>query len=163
MYPTESKRICKVLLAEDNPDDITIVKRVVIKKQDRFQLEAVMDGEDALDFLKKKWPWHNVWTPDLVVLNINMPKVDGLGVLKAMKADPALRLIPVAVWSTSARLEDIREAIEGGCSGMFTKPANRTDAEAQLGAMLEYYWRAWSYPYRDTKAQAFLKRFESKG
>ena len=147
MYIEQQKRICKVLLAEDNPDDITIFKRVVRKKQDRFQLQVVMDGEAALEFLRKEGSWHNARTPDLVVLNLNMPNLNGWGVLKAMKEDPALRILPIAIWSITEREEDIKRAFEASCSGMFTKPVDMKDAMDQVGAMLEYHWWSQRYPY----------------
>ena len=146
MHMKKPKHTCRVLLAEDNPNDIADVVRVVARDKDRFLLEVVTDGEAALEFLKKQGSWRNAWTPDLVILNINMPKVNGWGVLKAMKADPSLRIIPVAVWSITERPEDVRRAIEGGCSGMFTKPCREDDREAQVSAILEFQWWAWSYP-----------------
>jgi len=108
-------RVCGVLLAEDNYDDVKIVKRAVSKNKDRFQLEIVEDGQEALGFLRKQFQWAGVWTPDLMLLNVNMPKIQGLDVLDVMKADPVLSIIPVAIWSIGEMSEKIRRAIEAGC------------------------------------------------
>jgi CheY-like chemotaxis protein len=139
------RRVCRVLLAEDNPNDIAIVQRAVRKSRVPCQLEIVRDGEQTLAFLRKTGPWQDVWTPDLVILNINMPRMQGLDVLDVMKADPKLRIVPVAVWSITEREEDVTRAILGGCSGMFTKPVVAEEAEAQIRAILEYHWWAWSH------------------
>ena len=147
MYVEQQKRVCKVLLAEDNPNDIRIFERVVRKKQDRFRLEVVMDGVAALEFLRKEGAWHNAWTPDLAVLNLNMQNLNGWGVLKAMKEDPALRIIPIAIWSNSQMEEDIKKAFEASCSGMFSKQVDMKDAMDQVGAMLEFHWWSQPYPY----------------
>jgi len=141
------KRICRVLLAEDNPNDVAIVERVVSKNNGRFQLQVATDGMQALDFLRRQGHWANAWMPDLVVLSINMPRISGWGVLATMKADPALRHLPVVIWSASERHEDVGKSVSAGCSGMFTKPSNPRDAEEQIGSILEFYWWAWSHPH----------------
>ena len=141
-------RVCRVLLAEDNPDDIKIFKRAARKSNCRFDLKVVLDGEVALDFLLKRGEWEDAWTPDFVVLNINMPKFNGWDVLEHMKAKPELRLLPVAMWTIAdPSCRDYAErCFEMGCSGGFTKPADPVRMEVQVKAMLEFYWWAWSHP-----------------
>ena len=139
-------RVCRVLLAEDNPSDVAVFRRVVRRNAERFVLEVVPDGGSALGFLMSQDEWCRAWTPDLVVLNINMPKVNGWGVLETMKSHPLLKIIPVAMW-TIAEIEDYaKRSFHAGCSGIFTKPVDPVQMEAQVAAMLEFYWWAWSYP-----------------
>ncbi|MFC2095538.1 response regulator [Candidatus Bipolaricaulota bacterium] len=148
MLKKDAGRVCRVLLAEDNPSDIAILEQVVRTKKNRFQLEVVTDGEQALAFLRKQPPWHSTWRPDLVVLNINMPKANGWEVLKEMKSDPDLCFLPVAMWTVAQ--EDhgdyATRAFEMGCSGGFSKPVGSVRMQAQVKAMLEFYWWAWFYP-----------------
>jgi len=142
------ERICRVLLAEDNPVDIEVFKRAARRSECHFDLEVVIDGEQALNFLQKKREWADVWTPDFVVLNINMPKINGWEVLERMKADPDLAILPVAMWTIAApECGDYDErAFKMGCSGGFTKPSDPIRLESQVTSMLEFYWWAWSHP-----------------
>ena len=144
----KKERICRVLLAEDNPNDVKIFKRAVRKSDCRFELQVVIDGEQALDFLRRKGEWEDAWRPDFVVLNINMPKINGWEVAECMKSDPDLALLPTAMWTiASPECRDYAErAFEMGCAGGFTKPVDEERMEAQVRTMLEFYWWAWSHP-----------------
>lgn len=143
-----TNRICRVLLAEDNPNDISVFKRAAKKSECRFDLQVVTDGEAAIDFLRGDGKWKDAWVPDFVVLNINMPKINGWGVLEAMKSDPDLRILPVAMWTIAEPScnDYAAKSFEMGCSGSFTKPVDSVAMESQVQAMLEFYWWAWSVP-----------------
>lgn len=93
----ERTHMLRVLLAEHSPSDIKIFKRAARTSEYRFDLKVVIDGEGALDFLQRRGEWADAWTPDFVVLNINMPKINGWEVLERMKADPDLSILPVAM------------------------------------------------------------------
>ena len=144
----KEQRICRVLLAEDNPNDSEAFEQAAQRSDCQFELEVVIDGQAALDFLRKRGEWADAWTPDFVVLNINMPKYSGWDVLREMKADPELRLLPVAMWSIAVpECGDYAERVftMGACGG-FSKPVDPDRMEAQVRAMLEFYWWAWSHP-----------------
>ncbi len=143
----QTVRTRKVLLAEDSSCDVAAFKRAIRKKSARFLLETVTDGCDALAFLHKRGTWQDVWTPDLVVLNIRMPKITGWEVLERMKEDPGLRIIPVAIWTVATIEEYNRQAYEMGAAGIFSKPIDLRDLEAQAAAILEFYWWANPYPW----------------
>jgi len=83
-----------------------------------------------------------------VVLNINMPKGNGWDVLEAMKSDPDLRTIPVAMWTAadSGFRDYAARSFEMGCSGGFSKPVGAQNMERQVRAMLDFYSYAWQYP-----------------
>jgi len=84
-----------------------------------------------------------------VVLNINMPRISGWGVLETMKSEPDLRILPVAMWTIaeSSYGDYAVRSFEMGCSGSFTKPVGSVQMETQVRAMLEFYWWAWPYPH----------------
>jgi CheY-like chemotaxis protein len=136
----------QILLAEDNPNDITVFLRAFRNQNAdrRWELQVVTDGSAALEFLYREDRFAAAKRPELVVLNINMPKVDGWEVFSRMKADPALRRIPVVIW-TVAQMEryDARAYDEGAC-GIFSKPIDSKDAERQIEAILTYF--AWANP-----------------
>jgi CheY-like chemotaxis protein len=140
--------VLRVLLAEDNPNDVSAFRNALEKRDDRamFKLEFARDGLEALDYLNHrgefayaKRPDLCLTRPDLVVLNINMPGMDGWGVLGHMKGDPRFRAIPVVIW-TIAEIEvyDARAYNWGAC-GIFTKPVDPVDVEAQVNAILTYF------------------------
>lgn len=97
----------KLLLAEDCPTDIQVFKRALRRSNcgARYELQVLIDGAETLDFLFKRGRWSDAWTPDVLVLNINMPKCNGWDVLRRMKSDPGLRGIPTVIW-TIASIEE---------------------------------------------------------
>ena len=99
-------RAKRVLIAEDNPDDVTPLVRA-FKKRPRWEIAVVKDGEEAIEFMLRKRAYAEVWRPDLFILNINMPKVDGLDVLDYVKSVPALATIPIVMWTVSEGGKDI--------------------------------------------------------
>ena len=119
----EEKEI-KILHVEDTEMDRLIVKRALEKSKLRNRLFVCEDGEQALDFLynrgdytsQKEYP-----KPDVILLDLNMPKVDGITVLKQIKSDDKLKNIPVVVFTTSDRDEDIIRTFEDGVSSYLLK------------------------------------------
>jgi two-component system response regulator len=97
----------QILLAEDNPDDVTVFLRAFRNHNadKHWELQIVADGSVALEFLYRQNRFAAAKRPDLVVLNINMPKVNGWEVFSRMKADPSLRGIPVVI-RTVAQMEE---------------------------------------------------------
>jgi CheY-like chemotaxis protein len=98
--PPEAQRPLRLLLAEDNPDDVAVAYRV-FGASPRWEMIVVGDGQQALDLLcrRRSSSDESVWFPDLVMLNLQMPKRTGHEVLEAMKADPKLSALPVVMWS----------------------------------------------------------------
>ena len=96
-----------ILLIEDNPGDIRLTQEVLKEGKIRNILSVVMDGEEALLFLKKEGIYTNSATPDIILLDINLPKKDGREVLAEIKSDKNLMLIPVIVLTTSSAEQDI--------------------------------------------------------
>lgn len=115
-----------ILLVEDNPGDVRLTQEAL--KEGDFQkeihLHVVSDGEQALKFLYKEAPYQQALTPDMIFLDLNLPRKDGREVLKTLKEDPALKLIPVVVLTTSEAEKDIRGSYELHANCYITKPVD---------------------------------------
>ena len=90
-----------ILLVEDNPDDIMITKRAFAKGRILNKLYVVQDGEEAIEFLRKRGKYKDVPTPTLVLLDLKMPKMNGFEVLEQIKGDKDLKSIPIVVLTSS--------------------------------------------------------------
>ena len=132
-----------ILLVDDNPDDVMIAKRAFQKCQIRNKVYVTHDGEEAIQFLRKEGNYKDVLTSALVILDLNMPKVDGFEVLKTIKSDDELKSIPIIVLTSSERDEDIERAYKLGCNSFIVKPASFEDfVEAVME--IKRYWLSLS-------------------
>jgi CheY-like chemotaxis protein len=135
-----------ILLVEDNPDHAELVKRNLEEFQVANHINHVEDGEAALDYVfrrgiysdHKKFP-----RPDLILLDLRLPRIDGLEVLKQVKRDLALQSIPVVVLTTSDAEKDLAQAYEYHANSYVTKPVNFENF-SRLLRDLGYYWLAWN-------------------
>jgi two-component system, response regulator len=121
----DSARLIKLLLVEDNPDDILIIQRAMQEAKIINKMWIVRDGQDALDFLKHEGNFQDTAAnprPGLILLDINLPKVNGLDVLNSIKQDPELRSIPTVMLTVSKREEDIIRGYTFGCNSFVQKP-----------------------------------------
>jgi CheY-like chemotaxis protein len=112
------------LLVEDNPDDIMLMKRAFAKGHINNKLYIAKNGEEAIDFFKKRGKFKDAPTPALVLLDLKMPKLNGFEVLKVIKSDHNLRSIPIVVLTSSEMEKDIEEAYRIGCNSYIVKPVN---------------------------------------
>lgn len=120
----ENSSAINILLVEDNPGDIRLTKEVLKDGKIQNNLSVVTDGEEALLFLKKTGQYANVVTPDIILLDLNLPKKDGREVLAAIKSDPELKCIPVIVLTTSAAEKDILNMYSHHANCYITKPVD---------------------------------------
>ncbi len=111
-----------VLLIEDSPDDIVLVKRAFRDQQMLDRLSVAEDGEAALAFLRREGAHANAPTPTLILLDLGLPKQDGRAVLEAIRSDPALRHIPVVITTTSRAQEDAVKSLNLNVQGYLPKP-----------------------------------------
>ena len=114
-----------VLLAEDDPGDQELTRRALQEAVLRTTLYVVSDGEEAMDFLLRRGDYANPAAaprPDLLLLDLNMPKLDGRQVLQQIRGDEGLRSLPVVVLTTSEEEGDIIRSYELGCNSYITKP-----------------------------------------
>ena len=114
----------EVLLVEDDPGDVLMTTEAFADNKVANRLSVVNDGEAALEFLRKSGKFADAPTPDLVLLDLNMPRVDGRQVLEQIKADPLLRQIPVVVLTTSEAEEDVLRSYDLHANAYVTKPVD---------------------------------------
>lgn len=137
-----------ILLAEDNPQDAELTIRALKKKNLANHLVAVEDGAEALDFLfcRGKFAGRALGTsPQVVLLDLKLPKVSGLEVLKAMRADAKTRSIPVVVVTSSREDPDIKAAYALGANSYVVKPVE-FDAFAEAVSSIGLYWLMVNQP-----------------
>jgi chemotaxis family two-component system response regulator Rcp1 len=128
-----------ILLVEDNPGDIRLTREVLKEGKIQNTLNVVMDGEEALSFLKKTGQYKDVCTPDLILLDLNLPKIDGREVLAEIKSDPNLVCIPVIVLTTSAAEKDIVNTYSNHANCYITKPVDFNQFITVIRA-IENFW-----------------------
>jgi CheY-like chemotaxis protein len=113
-----------ILLVEDDPGDVMLTTEALQSSKLINRVHHAENGELALKFLRREAPYEDVPRPDLVLLDLNLPRVDGREVLAAVKADPDLRRIPVVVLTTSDAEEDILRSYDLHANAYVTKPVN---------------------------------------
>ena len=116
--------VIDVLLVEDDPGDILMTKEAFEHYKIRNQLHVVTDGEQALDFLHQTGAYAAAPRPGLVLLDLNLPRRDGLEVLAELKQDPVLRVIPVVILTTSQAEEDILRSYSLHANAYISKPVD---------------------------------------
>ena len=143
-------KVVDILLVDDNPRDAELTIRALKKHNLANQIFVVEDGADALDFLfgRGKYTGREIVNlPKVVLLDLKLPKLNGLEVLRAIRADEQTRKIPVVVVTSSAEDPDIKAAYELGANSYVVKPV---DFDAFLSAMstLGFYWLLINHPSR---------------
>ena len=115
-----------ILLADDNENDLELEQRALVQYRIANEIVVVRDGAEALDFLYRRGQFsdRNPAEPLVVLLDIKMPKVSGLEVLQHMKADPQLRLVPVAMLTSSREGPDVEECYQLGANAYVVKPVD---------------------------------------
>ncbi len=128
----------KILLVEDNPHDVEITVRALKKGQIKNELVVAKDGQEALDILFSNENGDK-FAPGLILLDLNLPKVNGHEVLKELKADPELRRVPVIVLTASTQEEDIVRSYDLGVNTFISKPVEFEEF-IRVVTMIEQYW-----------------------
>ncbi|MCP3872132.1 MAG: response regulator [Desulfobacteraceae bacterium] len=119
-----NSRSIEVLLIEDSPGDVRLTKEALKEGKFLNNLHVVNDGVEAMNFLRKEGEYQTSPTPDLILLDLNMPKKDGREVLSEIKADTNLKTIPVVVLTTSSAEEDILKSYNLHANCYITKPVD---------------------------------------
>jgi two-component system response regulator len=114
----------EVLLVEDNPGDVRLTREALKEGRVWCSLQVVEDGEAALAFVRQQGVYTNAPRPDIILLDLNLPKIDGREVLSNIKADPDLKRIPVVILTTSQAEEDILKAYNLNANCYITKPVD---------------------------------------
>jgi CheY-like chemotaxis protein len=143
--------VVNILLVEDNPAHAELVTRGLEENRGAIAIHHVSDGEAALDFLLRRGSFSDPNTsprPEVVLLDLRIPKIDGLEVLRTIKSTAGLRQIPVVVLTTSASEPDVSRAYDLHANSYLVKPvdyAHFTRLMHQLG----FYWLEWNHPPKE--------------
>jgi len=131
-----------ILLADDDPDDRMLAKEAFVESRLRNQLEMVEDGEELMDYLTQRGKYagpNRKPKPDLILLDLNMPRKDGREALREIKSSPELRRIPIVVLTTSKADEDVIRTYDLGVNSFITKPVT-FEALVEVLTALGRYW-----------------------
>lgn len=139
------------MLVDDSPADTDLTRDILSGCKQRFHVNAVTDGVEAIEYLQRVGNYAKAPTPDLLVLDLNLPRKDGRAVLKELKSDPKLSKIPVVVFTTSQASSDIMRSYELGANCYLRKPGNLADFTAAVQSMAEFWLGFASLPQREKR------------
>jgi two-component system, chemotaxis family, response regulator Rcp1 len=139
MMNTESHRVAEILLVEDNAGDARLAVEALAEGSTPHRLSIVKDGVEALSFLRQQAKHANAPRPDLILLDLNLPKKDGWEVLAELKEDPGLKTIPVVVLTTSEAEEDIAKSYRLYVNCYITKPIELEHFTRVMG-IIQKFW-----------------------
>jgi chemotaxis family two-component system response regulator Rcp1 len=143
--PTELRRL---LVVEDSESDVELLREALSDSEPDVTMDIVRHGEDALAFLRREGEFATAEHPDLVVLDLNLPRMGGFEVLKALRADvdPRLRRLPVIVFTTSSATSDVETAYDLHASSFVTKPTAFEHYLDTVRAFREFWLRVARLP-----------------
>jgi len=139
---------CDILLVDDNPADSDLAAEVLARHGCRGRILSLPDGEEAIAFLRRKGKYGDELPPQLIMLDLNMPRKDGRAVLAEVKGDPALRKIPIIVFTTSQSPRDIARSYELGANCYVNKPGNLPDFVAAVAEFGNFWFKRAHLPQR---------------
>ena len=148
----KDKKDAVILLAEDDIADQELTKRALEACKIDNQLFIVNDGEEALDYLYRRNRYADPATsptPDLLLLDLNMPKLNGFQVLETLKQDPVLKLIRIIVLTTSNQEQDILKSYSHGVASYISKPIDSGDFFRVISELNEYWFRIVKLPPKE--------------
>jgi CheY-like chemotaxis protein len=129
----------EILLIEDNPGDVRLTQEAMRAAEMTNTLHVVEDGIQAMEFLRRRSRFKDAPRPDLILLDLNLPKKDGRAVLAEVKTDPDLKRIPVVVLTTSRSEEDVMHAYDLHANAYVTKPVG-LDQFMRIVALIDEFW-----------------------
>lgn len=132
-----------ILLIEDNPVDLDLTLRAFASRKITNPIEIARDGEEALAFITR---WENGEpVPLVILLDLNLPKINGLQVLKSLKSHPEFKMIPVVILTTSSESSDMKTAYLLGVNSYIVKPVN-FEKFMEVATQIDLYWRVLNKP-----------------
>jgi len=144
----------EILLIEDNPGDIRLFQEAMKSSQFTLNLSIVRDGEQALSFLENKPPYSDTVHPDLILLDLNLPRKSGHEVLQALKMHPLNKRIPVIVLTSSQAPEDIQEAYDRHANCYIVKPVQLSEFFHVIKALEQFWLHQARLPSRGSHADS---------
>ncbi|MBN3882676.1 MULTISPECIES: response regulator [unclassified Nostoc] len=153
-----------ILMADDDEDDGILVREALAESQLPIELYIVSNGEELMDYLYHRGRYANnskTPHPGLILLDLNMPKIDGLEALKEIKADPQLRQIPVVVLSTSRAEEDIYNTYNLGANSFIIKPVAFASLVEVMKTLVKYWFEIVKLPLEAVGEKHGQKPYQS--
>jgi len=146
-----SGRPITILMADDDEDDRDLTRDALEDADYIDQMDFVADGRDLIDYLRRSGPYGSPENaerprPSIILLDLNMPRMDGREALAEIKSDEELRRIPVVVLTTSSDDHDVRNAYDLGANSYITKPVTGSKLESVLGRLAEYWSQIVTLP-----------------
>ena len=139
-------RPIRILLVEDNQGDIVLIKKAFAEANIYNDLYICRDGQYGLDFLQHRGPYQTDTRPDLILLDINMPRLDGFELLRILKNDPPLSSIPVVILTTSESEEDILKGYQLQVSSDIRKPVDFVEFQYAIQKIQDYWFSIVKFP-----------------
>jgi len=139
MKQTAKPKDAEILLVDDNPADVRLVREALYESRLRNELNVVGDGEEALAFLRREAGFADARRPDLVLLDLNLPKKNGREVLAEMKSDKMLKDIPVVILTTSNSDRDVLESYDL-CANCYVRKPVQFQAFVEVVQSIENFW-----------------------
>jgi CheY-like chemotaxis protein len=141
----------EVLLVDDNPADIDLTSEALARSKRLLHVSSVNDGTEAIAFLRREGKYREAPSPDLVVLDLNLPRRSGREVLSDVKTDPGLASIPVVIFSTSQASSDIASSYALGANCYLGKPGTLPDFIAAVQSMADFWLGYASLPRKEKR------------
>jgi len=151
MCAAEFRKPIEILLVEDNPGDVDLAREALENSKIDNLLHAVGNGEEAMDFLLHKGKYADAPRPDLVLLDLNLPRKDGREVLAEIKSDEDLKRIPVVILTSSKDEEDILKAYNLHANCYITKPVDLTQFVKVVKSIEEFWFTIVKLPPKGGK------------
>jgi CheY-like chemotaxis protein len=142
-------RPIEVLLVEDNPADARLTRDTLLEGAVPKRIAVVKDGEEAVDYVRRRGAFEGAARPDIILLDLNLPRRDGMQVLREIKSDPALRSITVIVLTTSDHFRDINSAYDASANCYVVKPRNLDQFYAVMRGIEEFWMEMAALPTLD--------------
>jgi CheY-like chemotaxis protein len=145
---------CKILLVEDDPHDVELTLTALTENHLTNEIVVARDGAEALDYLYRRGAYgsREAGNPAVILLDLKLPKVDGLEVLKRVKSDPDLKTVPVVMLTSSGEERDLAESYDSGSNAYVVKPLGFMDFVEAVGE-LGLFWAAINQPPPGTTGQ----------
>jgi chemotaxis family two-component system response regulator Rcp1 len=154
MEVKESGKTIEILLAEDNLGDVRLAIETFKDAKIHNQVNVVPDGVEAMAYLRKQGKYANVIRPDLILLDLNMPRKDGREVLKEVKEDPDLRRIPVVVLTISQAEQDIQKAYDLHANCYISKPVDLTQFNKVVQSIENFWFMIVKLPPKESNCNS---------
>lgn len=139
MFPAHLTRPIRVLLVEDNPGDVRLLEEAFRELEANIQIQVAKDGAEALDIIFDDPQRRAGWHPEIILLDLNLPKVNGHDVLARIKNNPEKRQIPVIVLTSSRADSDVRRAYESHANAYLKKPST-LDGLISAAQQIKGFW-----------------------